>query len=277
MFGTILNAIARRPGHVFVNSVPKAGTHLVMRALELMGMDVDKPHHISAAQAERFTCPEGPQVPVGISTPVLVSLQRLRDMVRAVPANEVLAGHVPHSAGFADLLSELRCRMVLVIRDPRDVVVSLAFHMINVVDNSLYAWAQTVSADERLMAAIRGLPGEAGQPSRLLDVNQRFRSILPFVHHPNAMLVHFEQTIGARGGGDDQEQQHLLRRLSTFAGRKGADLAMVHREIFGNSATFRKGTTGQWKEHLKPEHKAAMKQIAGPLLIELGYASDDAW
>ncbi len=37
------------------------------------------------------------------------------------------------------------------------------------------------------------------------------------------------------------------------------------------------GSTGKWQELFTDEHKRELKELAGDLLIDLGYAEDDAW
>ena len=34
---------------------------------------------------------------------------------------------------------------------------------------------------------------------------------------------------------------------------------------------------GRWKQDMKPEHKPVVKEVAGDLLIDLGYATDRSW
>ena len=43
------------------------------------------------------------------------------------------------------------------------------------------------------------------------------------------------------------------------------------------SATFRKGKTGGWRDHFTQEHKVLFKEIAGDLLIRLGYEHNNDW
>ncbi len=43
------------------------------------------------------------------------------------------------------------------------------------------------------------------------------------------------------------------------------------------SPTFRSGKTGEWKNHFTDEHKKIFKDVAGDLLIKLGYEKDNDW
>ena len=43
------------------------------------------------------------------------------------------------------------------------------------------------------------------------------------------------------------------------------------------SPTFRSGKTGEWKKHFTGEHKKLFKDVAGDLLVKLGYEKDNNW
>ena len=43
------------------------------------------------------------------------------------------------------------------------------------------------------------------------------------------------------------------------------------------SQTFRVGKTGGWKEYFTEEHRALFKDVAGDLLVRLGYEKNNDW
>ena len=43
------------------------------------------------------------------------------------------------------------------------------------------------------------------------------------------------------------------------------------------SHTFRAGKTGGWREHFSEEHKKLFKDVAGDLLVRLGYEKNNDW
>jgi hypothetical protein len=45
----------------------------------------------------------------------------------------------------------------------------------------------------------------------------------------------------------------------------------------GRSYTFRAGKTGEWRKHFSADHKNKFKEIAGDLLVRLGYEEDQGW
>ena len=43
------------------------------------------------------------------------------------------------------------------------------------------------------------------------------------------------------------------------------------------SHTFRSGKTGGWREYFSDEHKLLFKDVAGDLLVRLGYETNNDW
>jgi hypothetical protein len=54
-------------------------------------------------------------------------------------------------------------------------------------------------------------------------------------------------------------------------------LGVVEEDLFGVGRTFRKGQIGSWREEFSAEHERAVKEVAGSLLVELGYEADPEW
>ena len=51
----------------------------------------------------------------------------------------------------------------------------------------------------------------------------------------------------------------------------------ISNELFGGTITFWNGKINNWKVHFSEDHKKEFKQIAGNLLIELGYENSTDW
>jgi hypothetical protein len=82
-----------------------------------------------------------------------------------------------------------------------------------------------------------------------------------------------------------QEPVAALTTVCTFLGAAVSEpvlTAMVEKNAFnrlkkGNEGFFRKGTTGDWKNHFTAKDVELFKSIAGDLLVELGYEASDKW
>jgi hypothetical protein len=93
------------------------------------------------------------------------------------------------------------------------------------------------------------------------------------------MMVKFEDLVGPRGGGSAETQKRTVERVARHVGLEPEERMMrtVEENIFGVSNTFRKGQIGGWREEFSEEHARAAREIAGPLLVKLGYEADPEW
>jgi hypothetical protein len=62
-----------------------------------------------------------------------------------------------------------------------------------------------------------------------------------------------------------------------MVGRERAIQVLAEHIDPGRSPTFRSGRVGGWKEQFSPENKRLFKDVAGELLIRLGYESNLDW
>ena len=110
------------------------------------------------------------------------------------------------------------------------------------------------------------------------DIGQRFARYRGWLDRNDVFAVKYEDLIGAR-------RRETLADLATFYAAKGnadIDIGMTLDSIEANidprqSHTFRQGGAGGWKTAFTPRHKEQMKEVAGRLLIDLGYEESYAW
>jgi hypothetical protein len=91
------------------------------------------------------------------------------------------------------------------------------------------------------------------------------------------MKIHFEDLIHDRAGTLNRIIDHFLARVPLHTDRV---LLVESLESYINpskSPTFRSGKTGEWEKHFTKEHKKIFKDVAGDLLIRLGYEKDNDW
>ncbi len=251
--------IPRVPFPVVANSVPKAGSHLLARTLELLGLIYNRQH-------------------VNDFHPRSRTVRQLN----GIRPGEFLTAHLSYAPEWQTLLNGRGARMVVIIRDPRDIVVS-HYHYVTYMDKSHRLrpyYLQMQDDDERLMASITGFEPPDGNPrGRLLDINTRFRAIWQWRAY-GAHVVRFEDLVGPHGGGDEVRQMQALEGICkhldiTLSPREMEDVA--RRLFYRRSATFRKGVIGDWRQRFTEEHKRVFKSVAGVLLVELGYERDENW
>ncbi len=260
-----------------VNSMPKAGTHLLRKAAGLLP-GVRYAHlRIDRQTAGRFAGPIPLTVPIGVDAPVQVSREGLAQAIRRLRRGQFAQAHVRYSEELVGLLAELGLKTVLILRDPRDVVVSHADFVARTETHFFYEAYQPLPESERLMASIHGLQVPNGP--RLLSIRERYESLMGWLTEPLNYSTTFEKLVGPAGGGSREAQLKELENIARHLGIRASpgELEQAARRSFGGTFTFRKGTIGRWRERFTEVHKEAMKEIAGQLLIDLGYEKGNDW
>jgi hypothetical protein len=232
------------------NSLPKAGTHLLERALCL---------HPEVHRKLLPTITEGNLHRWGDLGHVLDSLR----------ARQVAVAHLPYTGGHAAHLEGRDAVAIMLVRDPRDVAVSTAHYIATQRGHqfhTLFAGLPDVAARVRVALLGSASGGFISMAERLAQ----FAGWLDAAH----LVVRFEELIGARGGGDDVTQRATLTNLFRTAGVADdpATVSAVAARLFSDaSPTFRRGAAGAWVDSVSPELNAAFVAEAGPLLDRFGY------
>lgn len=268
---------------VFCNSLPKAGTHLLLRCVTLMpGLvweDVGLRGAWLGEQYQIESVPGTDSILVGLARPAWVRADDLARVLRRLGPGEVTGGHMPYSASFADLLRREGIRSLLILRDPRDVVVSLMYHLRARPRKRPggYLASALRSDEEGLRVCIEGTAGVSGRA--FPGIAQRLGVFLPWLAVPEVYATRFEKLIGPQGSGGEEDQEIEIRNIAQHLGLSltSEQVRKVASGLFGRGLTFRRGQIASWKDHFQEEHKAAFKRLAGQHLIEMGYERDLNW
>ncbi len=172
-----------------------------------------------------------------------------------------------------DLIRERGYKVIFVIRDPRDQLVSLMYF------NQNGYWPHLPMNDFTVEEKITELI--TGEHFGFYCYEESYARRIGWIDlGPDITYVTtFEKLIGRRGGGSDELQ---IQELMNIAGHIGVPLnrkkcKMIAKKAFGKDYTFRKGQIGSWKSHFTEENKALYKQYYGQELIGLGYETDFNW
>ena len=163
-----------------------------------------------------------------------------------------------------------------IFRDPRDVVISHVFYVTDMEARHVHHqfYASLPDFDARLSASILGRPDADVE---FPDIATRFAPYLGWLDCPEVLTIHFEDLINERGATLSRILDHLEGRISLPAPRQAILDALESSINPKRSPTFRSGKTGEWKKHFSDEHKRIFKDVAGDLLIRLGYEKDNYW
>ncbi len=252
---------------LFANSFPKSGTHLLTQILQGF---------------PRI----GPAVDSGL--PAIVTFQGesgrerhlteiLGDLRRLLPG-DIAYGHLHALPELVDFLCQPGIAAYFILRDPRDVVISHVHYVTEMEPRHVhhrYYTQQLRTFTERLRASILGLP-DAAVP--FPDVRQRFLPYLSWLERPEVLSLRYEELLTNRSDTLARVYDHAVGR--GFPARVGREQAVAILDacvVPQRSPTFRSGKSGGWREQFTPEIKRLFKEVAGDLLIRLGYENDDAW
>jgi Sulfotransferase domain len=190
------------PHALLLNSVPKAGTYLLLEVMKAFGGFNDCRHHTYTE-----------------------SIRKLNDdgsfdEERVMPALEWLAALAPglmcvshlEYGSFVEqyLINRKDLKVVFIVRDPRDIVISwVDFVFESKSYAQMTAWnafqqqqgrIHQPSDEERITASIEGL------------LNSDIRQFIPWINSPACLTIKFEDLYQAVNGGN----YHVLDRLADY-------------------------------------------------------------
>lgn len=270
---------------LFVNSIPKSGTHMLSRLLDLLGLQLKPGMTLNSWDAEYHPNgvsfhPDGTilskpgEVPLVGTMCGFSSKDTFSAMLERKFGNTALPyygyGHHLWSEDSAACFRERNTKMVLIVRDPRAVAVSHAHWVVNPqATHGLFEDYRDLSMRDRLRYEFFGYPesGEAAY-SKLIPLIHRFRNIRWWSHHDFVHITTFESLIGAAGGGDPVDQANEIARICDFIGiAKPLDLDWINERLVGNTATFRLGTINGWRRYEEDMPTEAAADIQEMLAI----------
>lgn len=256
---------------VLCNSYPKSGTHLLAQVLE-------------AIPGLRLW---NDIVSVQSLSGVINTDSHIRWKLGSVPGGQIIRSHLMCTNEIKKILDERKYRSIFIYRDLRDVAVS---HVKWVMREKRYflnpVYARYFNNENAcLMSTISGLPlggRPIGPNLSSPPIGQDFERWKGWISDPDTLAVRYEDLVGSRGGGSDQARTANIRRILEFLGIRMSisDIAsrFSHQVLPPQRMhTFRSGKTGEWKKSFGPDHIKTFKNVAGDLLVELGYEKDLDW
>jgi hypothetical protein len=266
---------------VIINSLPKAGTNMVAKLLDSAGMKwnrvcFDSRMILRANPATRLWRKasqfRGDEVIVGIGAPVSVPRRIVDRELERLKPNQFVKAHVGYTTAIVRLAEKHKVTPVVIIRDPRDVVVSQVHYVLSAPSHMLHRAFKELGSHERCLdAAING--GFFGDVL-LEDIRTRCLSLDVWLRSSRSIVVRFEDLVGERGGGTAQTQLDAVTKIIRGVGleKSDAEIQALAENLHGpGSKTFRKGVIGEsWKELTKAQLQR-METMLGDIYEQWGY------
>jgi hypothetical protein len=201
---------------------------------------------------------------------VLSELQR-------VPRGVIGWGYVEASPeNIAFLCSPERVNY-FIYRDPRDMLVSQVFFATDMhEEHGMHEYYKSLpDFGARLNIAITGIDRDG---LHMVGVKQRYEGVFQWLEQKHVLCIRFEDLIDQRDATLNAMLAEVEKTGYKIPTPRAKALSVLMEAIQPRkSHTFRSGKTGGWKDHFTEEHKKLFKDVAGDLLVKLGYEKNNNW
>lgn len=250
---------------IFGNSKPKSGSHLLLQILK--GFTQIMPYKYVQADPVRTITKDGKR-----RKPAEIVAE-----LKSTPRGVIGWGYVEATPENVAVLCQPDHVNYFIYRDPRDMLVSQVFFATDMQEeHGMHEYYNSLpDFGERLKVAITGIDREG---LHMVNVQQRYEGVFQWLQQKDVMCIRFEDLIEDR----DATLNAMLDEVESTGyeiptPREKAVSILIDAIQPKKSHTFRAGKTGSWKQYFTPEHKKLFKEIAGDLLIRLGYEANNDW
>jgi hypothetical protein len=250
---------------VFGNSKPKSGSHLLLQILN--GFTRIMPYRYVEAEPVRTIEKDGRRK----------TKEEVLDALERIPRGVIGWGYVEAAPENVAVLCQPGRVNYFIYRDPRDMLVSQVFFATDMHEgHGMHAYYKSLpDFGARLKAAITGVDRDG---LHMVSVKQRYEGVFQWLEQKNVMCIRFEDLINKREATLNamlDEVEKTGCKIPTP--REKAIAVLVDAIQPRKSHTFRSGKTGGWRQYFSDEHKKLFKDVAGDLLIKLGYEKNNDW
>jgi len=250
---------------IFGNSKPKSGSHLLLQILN--GFTQIIPYRYVEADPIRTIKYEGGR---RTADEILADL-------RAVPQGVIGWGYVDATRENVSFLTSAGRVNYFIYRDPRDMLISQVFFATDMHDeHGMHEYYNSLpDFGARLNVAISGIDKDG---LRMVSVKQRYDGVFQWLEQKNALCIRFEELINNRDATLNIMLNEVEKTGYKIPTPREKALSVLTAAIQpGKSHTFRSGKTGGWRGYFSEEHRKLFKDVAGDLLVRLGYEKNNDW
>lgn len=263
-FGKVRSVLIAKNGNqrIVCNSIPKAGTHLLERVfLECTNLE-HSGYFFSAVQRGK----------------VERSYVDYKSTLGRIKSGYFSGAHMPYTEDNARVLESNGIKQVLLIRDPKDILISRYHHTLSRPTNRAHAKIKAcrtrLDAFKLLINGISVTGKDGGVLPPVPAFVDDYRSYLDW-SNGDVHIVKFEDLVGQQGGGSGESQLEAVKSLLMYCEvdfllNDEIDLSTL---LFDrNSKTFRRGKIFGWKDVLESNELAYINEAFFGLGAEYGYS-----
>ena len=250
---------------IFGNSKPKSGSHLLLQILS--GFTQIMPYRYVDADPVRTITKDGRRK----------TKEDISDELKRIPNGVIGWGYVEAATENVSFLTRSGRVNYFIYRDPRDMLISQVFFATDMSEeHGMHEYYKSLpDFNARLKVAITGIDQDG---MRMVSVKQRYEGVFQWLEQKNVMCIRFEDLINDRDATLNamlDEVEKTGYKIPTP--REKALSVLVEAIQPKKSHTFRSGKTGDWREYFTEAHRKLFKDVAGDLLVRLGYENNNDW
>ena len=250
---------------IFGNSKPKSGSHLLLQVLA--GMCLAAPYKYVAAEPIRTIAKAGRRK----------GKDEIIRELKNTPRGVISWGYVEATPENVAFLCQPGRVNYFIYRDPRDLLVSQVFFATDMYeDHGMHEFYKSLpDVAARLKVAIMGIDRDG---LHMVSVEQRYEGVFQWLEQKHVLCIRFEDLIENRDATLNETLNEVEKTEYQIPMPREQALSILAESIQPNkSRTFRSGKTGGWKAYFTEEHKKLFKDVAGDLLVRLGYEKTNDW
>jgi hypothetical protein len=250
---------------IFGNAKPKSGSHLLLQILN--GFTQIMPYRYVDADPIRTIKKAGGR---RTSAEILADLKR-------IPQGVIGWGYLDATIENTSFLSEAGRVNYFIYRDPRDLLISQVFFATDIhEEHGMHDFYNSLpDFGDRLKVAITGIDRDG---LKMVSVKQRYEGVFRWFEQKNVLRIRYEELIDKRDATLNAMLDEVEKTGYQIPTPRDEALSVLVEAIQPKkSYTFRSGKTGGWKTYFTEEHKSLFKDVAGDLVVRLGYEKNNDW
>lgn len=265
---SLRNAFAN-PKYIFLNCIPKSGTHMINGIVEEITQN-----NVSLLEVSDMAF-----------NGMFYDYENHESKIRSFPDNSFVLSHLAGVESNRKLIANYGDKQIFLYRDPRDVAVSYTNWAMKQSRSFMCdILTRQASFDDALSLVLKGFaPYEVGANyAAFPGVLKWYRDYQPWLSCPDTFALKFEDIIGLRGGGDEDLRFKVIKDLCDYLAvdKSAEDIAAKFASDTFNidpkkSHTFHKGMGGKihnWKKYFKDQHFKIFEENGGAqILTAYGY------
>ncbi len=195
----------------------------------------------------------------------------LDSFVGSIPENCFISAHLPYTQELDCYLSDKNLKVIYIMRDPRDVLLSYYNHQYRDPRYPFHNVFSSLSFEQCYQYILTGM--RRGNIT-LASIKARVENSTGWLASKNVIGVRFEDLVGENGGGNKANQMNTIEKILHYLGveRTNSQIETIADRIYCSKAsTFYKGQIYRWKSEYTEKIAKHVNREMHTIIRQLGY------